>query len=310
MSAVLDELASGGVRLAVPLLLASSGELVSERAGVLNLSVEGMMLTGAFAGAAGSLASGSAAVGVLAALVAGLLFAALQALLSVTLRADQIVTGITANALALGATTYGSRLLFGDGTSGTSDDVSGFAPLPVPGLHRIPVLGPALFEQTVLGYGAFVIAGALAFGLSRRTPWGLALDAVGEDAGTADRCGLPVRTVRYAAVLLTGAVSGLAGAQLALSEVHAFSDNITGGIGYLAVVAVIAGRWRAWPTLVACLFFGVAQALQFAAPALGLHLSAPLLTTLPYVFALLAVSGLVGRSRAPSGLTVPFVRGT
>ncbi|WP_338693165.1 ABC transporter permease [Streptomyces sp. Q6] len=307
MSAVVDELASGGVRMALPLLLASSGELLSERAGVLNLSVEGMMLTGAFAGAAGAHAGGSAGVGVLTALAAGLLFAALQALLSVTLRADQIVTGITANALALGATTYGSRLLFGDGAGDTA--LPGFDPLPVPGLHSIPVLGPALFEQSALGYAGFAVAAVLALALSRRTTWGLALDAVGEDAVTADRCGLPVRSVRYAAVLLTGATSALAGAHLALSEVHAFSDNITGGMGYLAVVAVIAGRWRAWPTLLACLVFGLAQALQFAAPALGLHLSAPLLTTLPYVFALLAVSGLVGRSRAPSGLTVPFVRG-
>ncbi|MEB8337860.1 ABC transporter permease [Streptomyces endophyticus] len=308
MSAVVDELASGGVRMALPLLLASSGELLSERAGVLNLSVEGMMLTGAFAGAAGAYASGSAGIGVLTALGAGLLFAALQALLSVTLRADQIVTGITANALALGVTTYGSRLLFGD--DARENALPGFDPLPVPGLHRIPVLGPALFEQTLLGYAALAVTAVLAFALSRRTTWGLAVDAVGEDAATADRCGLPVRTVRYATVLLTGVTSALAGAQLALAEVHAFSDNITGGIGYLAVVAVIAGRWRAWPTLLACLVFGLAQSLQFAAPALGLHLSAPLLTTLPYVFALLAVSGLVGRSRAPSGLTTPFVRGS
>ncbi|WP_327658808.1 MULTISPECIES: ABC transporter permease [unclassified Streptomyces] len=308
MSAVVDELASGGVRMALPLLLASSGELLSERAGVLNLSVEGMMLTGAFAGAAGAYASGSAGIGVLTALGAGLLFAALQALLSVTLRADQIVTGITANALALGATTYGSRLLFGD--DARQNALPGFDPLPVPGLHRIPVLGPALFEQPLLGYAALAVTAVLALALSRRTSWGLIVDAVGEDAGTADRCGLPVRTVRYATVLLTGATAALAGAQLALAEVHAFSDNITGGIGYLAVVAVIAGRWRAWPTLLACLVFGLAQSLQFAAPALGLHLSAPLLTTLPYVFALLAVSGLVGRSRAPSGLTTPFVRGS
>ncbi|WP_419999108.1 ABC transporter permease [Streptomyces boninensis] len=306
MSAVIDELATGGVRMALPLLLASSGELLSERAGVLNLSVEGMMLTGAFAGAAGAHASGSATVGVLTALAAGLLFAALQALLSVTLRADQIVTGITANALALGATTYGARLLFGG--EGKADTLPGFDPLAIPALHDIPILGPALFEQTLLGYAAFAIAAALALTLSRRTTWGLAIDAVGEDAVTADRCGLPVRLIRYATVLLTGATAALAGAHLALSEVHAFSDNITGGIGYLAVVAVIAGRWRGWPTLLACLVFGLAQSLQYAAPAIGLHISAPLLTTLPYAFALLAVSGLVGRSRAPSGLTTPFAR--
>ncbi|WNI24394.1 ABC transporter permease [Streptomyces sp. ITFR-16] len=303
---VLTELASGGVRLAVPLLLASAGELVSERAGVLNLSVEGMMLTGAFAGAAGSYATGSAGAGLLCALVAGLLFAAVQALLSVTLRADQIVTGITANALALGATTYGARLLFPEGTG---DSVAGFDPVAVPLLHELPVLGPALFEQSALGYLAFAVAGALALLLSRRTGPGLMVDAVGEDATAADRSGLPVAAVRYAAVLLTGVTAGLAGAQLALAEVHAFSDNITGGIGYLAVIAVIAGRWRGGPTIVACLFFGLAQALQFVAPTLGLRLPSPLLVTLPYVIALLAVSGLVGRSRAPSGLTVPFVRG-
>ncbi|MGW6007987.1 ABC transporter permease [Streptomyces sp. NPDC055210] len=307
MSAVLDELAAGGVRLAVPLLLASAGELLSERAGVLNLSVEGMMLTGAFAGAAGALASGSAVVGVGTALVAGLVVALLQAVLSVTLRADQIVTGITINALALGGTTYAARLWFGDGGA---DSVPGFDPLPVPVLRDIPVLGPALFQQSALGYTAFAVTAVLAVAGARRTAWGLAVDAVGEDATTADRCGLPVRAVRYAVVLLTGVTSALAGAQLALSEVHSFSDNLTAGVGYLAVVAVIAGRWRAWPTMLACLFFGTAQALQFAAPALGLHVSAPLLTTLPYVFALLAVSGLVGRSRAPSALTVPFVRGT
>lgn len=307
MSAVLDELAAGGVRLAVPLLLASAGELLSERAGVLNLSVEGMMLTGAFAGAAGALASGSAVVGVFTALAAGVVVALLQAVLSISLRADQIVTGITLNALALGGTTYAARLLFGDGAA---DSVPGFDPLPVPVLRDIPVLGPALFEQSALGYAAFAMTAVLAVGWARRTTWGLAVDAVGENATTADRCGLSVRAIRYGVVLLTGATAALAGAHLALSEVHAFSDNITAGIGYLAVVAVIAGRWRAWPTVLACLFFGVAQSLQFTAPAVGLHVSAPLLTTLPYLFALLAVSGLVGRSRAPSGLTVPFVRGS
>ncbi|BCJ41418.1 ABC transporter permease [Actinoplanes ianthinogenes] len=305
MSAVLEEVLAGGVRLAAPLLLASAGELVSERAGVLNLSVEAMMLTGAFAGAAGAMTSGSALVGVGCALVAGLLVAALQALLSVTLRADQIVTGITANALALGATTYGARLLFADGAAGS---LPGFGPAAIPLLSRIPLLGPALFDQTPLGYLAFALAIGLAFGLGRRFSAGLTIDAVGEDAVIADRFGLPVRRVRHAAILLTGLTAGLAGADLALAEVHTFSDNITGGIGYLAVVAVIAGRWRPWPTMLACVFFGIAQSLPFAPPALGLHVPAALLVTLPYVIALLAVSGLVGRSLAPSALTVPFAR--
>ncbi|GAA3208959.1 ABC transporter permease [Actinocorallia longicatena] len=302
MSAV-GELLDGGVRLAVPLLLASSGELVSERAGALNLSVEGMMLTGAFAGAVGAHQSGSALVGLGCAIVAGLLVALLQAVLSVTLRADQIVTGIAANALALGATTYGARLVFIQGRS-----VPGFDPVAIPLLHDIPYLGSALFEQSVLGYAALLLAGVLAVLFGRGTGLGLAVSAVGEDAAAADRSGLPVAALRYGAILLAGLTSALAGAQLALADVHAFTDNLTSGAGYLAVVAVIAGRWRAWPTLLACLFFGLAQALQFAAPAFGIHLPSALLIMSPYLLALLAVSGLVGASRSPAALTVPFVR--
>lgn len=302
MNAV-GELLDGGVRLAIPLLVASSGELVSERAGVLNLSVEGMMLTGAFAGAVGAHQSGSAVVGVGCALAAGLLVALLQAVLSVTLRADQIVTGIAANALALGATTYGTRMIFTQDRS-----VPGFDPVKIPLLHEIPLLGPALFEQTALGYVSFAVVAALAVLFGRRTGLGLAVSAIGEDAATADRSGLPVTAVRYGAVLLTGLTSALAGAQLALSDVHAFTDNLTSGAGYLAVVAVIAGRWRALPALFACLFFGVAEALQFAAPAFGVHLPTAVLVMSPYLLALLAVSGLTGASRSPSALTLPFIR--
>lgn len=302
MSAV-PELIDGGVRLAVPLLLASSGELVSERAGILNLSVEGMMLTGAFAGALGAAQTGDPLVGVLCALVAAVLVAALQALLSVTLLADQIVTGIAVNALALGLTTYGARLFFTEGR-----DVSGFGEIALPGLSRIPVVGPALFEQSGLAFVGLVLAAALALLFSRRTGIGLALTAIGEDAVSADRAGLPVRMARFGAVLLTGFMSGLAGAQLALADIHAFTDNITAGAGYLAVVAVIAGQWRPWPTALACGFFGIAQALQFAAPTLGVDLPSSLLIMLPYLLALAAVSGFARASRSPAGLTVPFVR--
>ncbi|HVK28197.1 MAG TPA: ABC transporter permease [Nocardioides sp.] len=299
----LPELIDGGVRLAVPLLLASSGELVSERAGVLNLSVEGMMLTGAFAGAVGAAQTGDPVVGVACALVASGLVAVLQALLSVTLLADQIVTGIAVNALALGLTTYGARLYF---TSGR--DVGGFDEIALPGLSRIPVLGPALFEQSALAFAGLLLAGCLAVLFSRRTGIGLALTAIGEDAVSADRAGLPVRLVRFGAVLLTGVMAGLAGAQLALADIHAFTDNITAGAGYLAVVAVIAGQWRPWPTALACGFFGIAQALQFAAPTLGVEVPSALLIMLPYLLALAAVSGFARAGRSPSALTVPFVR--
>lgn len=297
------ELVDGGVRLAIPLAIASAGELVSERAGVLNMSVEGMMLTGAFAGAVGAHTTGSPVAGLVCALVAGLLAAVLQAVLSVTLRADQIVTGVAANALALGATTYGARLYFTEGRA-----VPGFDPVAIPLLSDIPVLGPALFDLTAVGYLCIAVAVVLAVLFGRRTGYGLAVTAIGADAETADRSGLPVNAVRFAAVLLAGLTSGLAGAHLVLADVHAFTDNVTAGAGYLAVAAVIAGRWRAWPTLLACLFFGLAQALQFAAPAFGIHLPTAVLVMSPYLLALLAVSGLVGASRSPAGLTLPFVR--
>lgn len=299
------DIATSGIGFTLPILVAASGELVSERAGVLNLSLEAMMLTGAFAGALGAVTTGSPVLGAAAAVLAALLFGVLQAIWSIGLRADQIVVGIASNALALGATTYGARLLLDDGKG---HSVPGFDALPIPVLHHIPVLGPALFGQTALGYLCIAIVAVLAVVFSHRTKLGLVIDAIGEDAVAADRTGLPVKAVRYGCVLLAAFAAGLGGAQLALSEVHSFSDNMTGGIGYLAVVAVIAGRWRALGVIWASVFFGLAQALQFALPALGVDVPFALLVMLPYLIAIVAVSGLVGNSRSPRDLTVAFAR--
>ncbi|MFD3701896.1 ABC transporter permease [Nocardia sp. NPDC058658] len=299
------DIATSGIGFTLPILVAASGELVSERAGVLNLSLEAMMLTGAFAGVLGAVTTGSPVLGAATAVLAALIFGALQAIWSIGLRADQIVVGIASNALALGATTYGARLLLADGKG---HSVPGFDALKVPLLQHIPVIGPALFGQTALGYLCIAVVAVLAFVFSRRTKLGLVIDAIGEDAVAADRTGLPVKAVRYGCVLLAAFAAGLGGAQLALSEVHSFSDNMTGGIGYLAVVAVIAGRWRALGVIWASVFFGIAQALQFALPALGVDVPFALLVMLPYVIAIVAVSGLVGNSRSPRDLTVAFAR--
>lgn len=299
------DIATSGIGFTLPILVAASGELISERAGVLNLSLEAMMLTGAFAGVLGAVGTGSPVLGAITAVVAALVFGVLQAIWSIELRADQIVVGIASNALALGATTYGARLLLADGKGQT---VPGFDPLRIPLLHRIPVVGPALFGQTALGYVCIAVVAALAVVFSRRTKLGLVIDAIGEDAVAADRTGLSVRAVRAGCVLLAAFAAGLGGAQLALSEVHSFSDNMTGGIGYLAVVAVIAGRWRALGVIWASVFFGIAQALQFALPALGIDVPFAVLVMLPYLIAIVAVSGLVGNSRSPRDLTVAFAR--
>jgi len=299
----LTDLLVASIALAVPVLVAASGELVGERAGVLTMSVEGMMLTGAFASVVGATSSGSALYGVACGAVAGLLVGVLQAVLSVVLRADQIVTGLAANALALAGTTFGARLLLERGAP-----VPGFSRVEIPLLADIPVLGPALFRQTGLAYVLIAVVVLLAILTSRRTGWGLAVDAVGEDAASADRSGIPVLQVRFAAVLVVGLLSGLAGTQLALSEVHTFTDNMTAGTGYLAVVAVIAGSWRPVGVAVAAVVFGLAQALQFTLPALGVDVPFALLVMLPYVLALLAVAGFVSHSRPPAGLNTAFVR--
>ncbi|RJS48000.1 ABC transporter permease [Nocardioides cavernaquae] len=294
---------ASGLGFAIPLLVAATGELVSERAGVLNMSLEGMMLTGAFSSVIGAVESGSAVVGLFWGIAAGLALGMVQALASVVLRADQIVTGLALNALALAGTTFGARLLFTD----RGAEVPGFDGLDLGAVGDLPVIGPAL-GQSVLAYVLVLSVAVVAVITSRRTSWGIAIDAAGEDAVRADWAGVPVNRVRFASVLLAGALAGAAGAQLALSEVHTFTDNMTAGAGYLAVVAVIAGRWRALPTVVATLAFGVAQALQYSLPAVGVDVPTGLLLMLPYAIALLATAGLVASSRAPSALTRPFAR--
>nr|WP_296763646.1 ABC transporter permease [Rhodococcus sp. (in: high G+C Gram-positive bacteria)] len=302
-TAIVTEVVSSGVGFAIPLLVAASGESISERAGVLNLSMEGMMLTGAFASILATADTGSPVLGVVAGIVAATVFGIAQAALSVRFRADQIVIGIASNALALGLTTFFSRTLLADGKG---QSVPGFQSMDIPVLRDIPIVGPAIFGQTVLGYLCIAIVLVLAITLSKRTGPGLTIDAVGEDAVSAEWTGLPVRRTRYLAVLLAAATGGLAGSQLALSEVHSFSDNMTGGLGYLAVVAVIAGRWRILGIVYACIFFGIAQALQFALPAMGVDIPFALLVMLPYVIAIVAITGFVGGRGAPSCLTVPY----
>lgn len=301
---MLTEIVSSGVAFAIPLLLAASGESISERAGVLNLSMEAMMLTGAFASVLGSVSTGSAVAGAVTGLLAGLLFGLGQALLSVRFRADQIVVGIAANALALGLTTFGARILLADGRG---QNVPAFADIRIPVLSELPVIGPALFGQTPLGYLCIGAIVALAVVFSARTMAGIRIDAVGEDATSAGWTGLAVNRIRALGILIASGAGGLAGAQLALSEVRSFSENMTAGMGYLAVVAVIAGRWKIIGILWAALFFGVARAMQFALPAVGVDIPYAVLVMLPYLIALVAISGFVGGRAAPSCLTVPYV---
>ena len=292
------------LRLAAPLFLAATGELVSERAGVLNMSVEGMMLTGAFAGAVASYATDSPVVGLAVGVLAVLPVALLQAFLSVTLRANQIVTGIGINILVLGATTLAYREIFGGRSRSTIPGLAKWAP---PGLRDLPVFGEQVFEQTWLLYLGLALIVVIVL-VMRYTALGIAIHASGVNPRAADKSGLPVAAIRYGVVLCAGVMAALAGCFLSIGDIHTFTEGMTNGAGYLAIAAVIFGNWKIGRTLFACVLFGAATALQFQLPALGVRIPVALLVMLPYVLALLAVGGLVGRQTAPAALTVPDVR--
>jgi simple sugar transport system permease protein len=295
--------AGSSIRLAMPMLYGALGELVSERAGVLNLSIEGMMLTGAFAGAMGSLATGQPLLGLVIAVAAVLPIALLQAWLSVTLHANQIVTGIGINILVLGGTTFAYRELLGNRSRVQIPGLDSWQPA---GLADLPLIGPALFQQNALVYVALGAALAIALVL-RYTALGLAIHAAGTEPTALDKSGGSVRRIRYGAVVFAGVMSALGGAFLSLGDIHTFTEGMTNGAGYLALVGVIFGNWRTGRTVLACLFFGAATALQFQLPALGVPAPTALLIMLPYVMALLAVAGLVGRQSPPPALTQAYL---
>ena len=292
------------VRLAAPLLLAGIGEMVSERAGVLNMSIEGMMLTSAFAAAVGAWATGNPLIGLLIAIIAVQPVALLQAVLSNSLRANQIVSGIGINILVLGATTLAYREIFG---ARSRAEIPGLAKVKPPLIGDIPLIGSAVFEQVWLLYAgvALIVVTALAL---RYTSIGLATHAAGAEPKAVDKSGLSVTRVRYACVLFAGFMASLAGAFLSIGDIHTFTEGMTRGAGYLAIASVIFGKWRIGGTALACLLFGAATALQFQLPALGVVVPNALLIMLPYLLALLAVGGLVGRQMAPATLGEPYRR--
>lgn len=296
---------ASSLRLAVPLLFLSMGELISERAGILNISLEGMMLVAACAGALGAWATGSPWLGLLAGIAAAILFSGVQAFLSVVVKANQIVVGLGLNIFALGITTLAARALIGGRSQAA---IPGFAKSEVPILSKLPLIGPGLFGQVWMFHLTFVIILATWF-LLKQTSFGLAVDASGSDPRAADKTGVDVARTRFVAVLWTGFCAGLAGTFLSIGDVNTFTEGMTNGAGFLALAAVIFGNWSVARTCAACLLFGFATALQYQLPAMGVDLPVAVLVMLPYVMALVAVTGLMGRQQPPAALSVPFYRG-
>jgi ABC-type uncharacterized transport system permease subunit len=293
------------VRLSVPLLLASTGELVAERAGILNLGVEGMMLHGALFGFLGAYFSRSLWIGWLAAMLAGALLAGLFAFFGVTLRAHQVIVSLGINLLAWGETGFLYRRIFG--LAAFTPQITAARAIPVPVLDQIPVVGPVLFQQPALAYAAFLLP-VLVWLLLFRTPLGLTIRSVGENAFAADTVGIPVNAVRYAATIFGGLLAGLGGAYFSTVTLNVFLENMTAGAGWIAVAIVIFGNWNPWGVLLGALLFGGAEALQLRLQTSGAALPREFIVMLPYILTLLALAGFLRRSSAPAQLCVPFRR--
>lgn len=244
--------------ITTPILLAALGEVISERAGVLNVGLEGMILAGAFFGFLAAWQLDSRVAGVVAGILAGVLLAVVMALLTVEAKTDQIVAGVGLNILAIGITTFAFDEIFSSRGQVTLGDVG---PLEIPGLSDLGGIGHALFAQDVVVYLTFLLVPAVAI-LLRRTRWGLAIRSVGEKPGAADTAGISVRRVRWMATLTAGALAGLAGAYLSVVQLGIFRQEMSAGRGFLALTAVIFGRWRPVGVAGACLLFGAADALQ------------------------------------------------
>ncbi len=299
----MDALLEATLRLAAPLLLAALGELVVERAGVINIGIEGTMLTGAFVGFAIAAATGSPLAGVAGAALAGAGVGVLFGAFAVLRRVDQIVVGMAVNLLALGATGLGMRALY----AGAPPSAPTVPELAIPGLAGLPLLGPALFSQTPFVHGALLLTLALGFFLSRTAP-GLRLRAVGESARAADTEGVSVHGTRLAAVVFGSALSGLAGAALSLAQSDTFTEGMTAGRGFIALAIVIFGRWRPLGVLLAAIFFGAATALQFRLQARGAAIPYPVFLMLPYVVTLAVLAFAIGRAAAPADLGRAYER--
>ena len=286
------------VRTATPLAIAALGESVVERAGVINIGLEGSIIAGAFGALVAAGAAGAGA-GFVAAALAGACVAAAVALFAVALRADQIITGTAITLLAMGLTGMLYRTLYGDTGAALSTPTT--APLAVPLLSRIPVLGPALFAQPPVTYALYA-AVPLVWWWTTRTHAGLALRAVGERPDAAVAAGIRPRRVQLAAVLFGGALGGVAGGTLVLAQAGTFAEGMSAGRGFIAIAVVVLGRWHPAGVALAALLFGAASALQYLFQAMGWALPYQLFLALPYVLTLLVLAGAAGRSAAPAAL--------
>lgn len=301
--AALVGILTSAVRLATPYLYAAIGENFAQLSGVVNLGVDGIMLVGAFVAIFVALGTGSLWLGVLVAILAGLVMGLLMSVISVTLKAEQGISGIGLYMFGLGLSSLLFKVLFG-----TVKTIVGFQPIKIPILGDIPIVGPVLFQQSVLVYGAFLLV-PLAWWILEKTTWGLRIKAVGQNPAAADSLGVNVNRVRYASVCLGSALAGLAGASLSLAMVNLFQENLTAGMGFIAVALVYFGSWRPVGIMFGALLFSTVNALQLWMQVLGVKIPADAAVMLPYLLTIAVLALTVSRVRGPAALNRPFERG-
>ena len=292
------------LRIATPLAFATLGEMFSERAGVLNLGIEGIMLLSAMTGFTAANLTGSLWLGILAAVLTGALMGAVHALFTVALGLSQHVCGIGVTLFSSGLAYFLYRLIFGE--QSTPPNIKGFETLPIPVLSSIPVIGPAIFDQFALVYMAIVAVPLAAFMLYK-TPWGLSLRMVGENPRAADSAGVGVISMRFQAVILGGALMGLAGAFLSMAQFNAFTFGVVSGRGWVAIALVVFGRWDPLRCAGAAILFALVDALQLRMQASGLgHVPYEVFLILPFVLTIVAMAVMSRDAVAPSALLKPF----
>jgi general nucleoside transport system permease protein len=303
----LGDTAKGTVIYAVPLMLGALAGVLGERSGVINVAIEGQFLMGAFLAALFGTVAASAWVGLLGGILGGVLVAALLAVMAIRYLVDQVVLGIVLNLLVLGLTSF----LYGQLMQRDAASYNSAPPLPnwtVPGLSKIPIIGPAIFEQNIIIYIAIVALIALNFGLFH-TRWGLRTRAVGEHPRAADTVGIKVLRLRYRNVLMAGVIAGVGGAFFTVGSSVDFSKNMTVGKGFIALAALIFGRWSPTGATLAALLFGFTAKLGEVLSAVGTSIPAEFVAMLPYAVTILAVAGFVGRVRPPAADGKPYIKG-
>ena len=294
---------AAALRMATPLVFASLGGLFSERVGVVNIALEGMMLSGAFSGVLATYATGNPWVGVLASILAGGALGLFHGMLTVKFAGDQIVSGTGINLFALGFTAYMSQVIWG--SRGASQNVQGLETLSIPLLRDIPAIGEILRKQTPLVYIS-LIAVVLSYILLFKTPTGLRIRAVGERPAAADTTGVNVYKTKYLCLILSGMLAGLGGAFLSLGHLNVFVLGMTGGRGFIALAAMILGGWSPFGALGASLLFGFADALQMRLQSVAV-LPSQIILTLPYILTIVVLA-VFARKRSPPSDYKPYTK--